>query len=176
MEVATYLQPHEPLTVKELSELFKMSRQAMSQHVSQLEKQHIGKNARGYKVIYWSGVLQLARKLGREDLLLSNTEKKVNTDITVAEEVATRLLPHLTKQLKEKDKQIDQLHALLERQTQLLDQQQQLTLQSNKRIEQLEAQLQIGSETSEEKKTSAEEQQTDPDSVQDKKWWHFLKK
>lgn len=148
----------------------------MSQRVLQLEKQHIGQNAHGYKVIYWSGVLQLAHKLGREDLLLSNTDKQENIDITVVEEVATKLLPHLTKQLKEKDKQIDQLHALLERQTQLLDQQQQLTLQSNKRIDQLEAQLQIGSATPEEKQPSAEEQQTDPESMPDKKWWHFLKK
>lgn len=148
----------------------------MSQHVSQLDKQNIGKNTRGYKVIYWSGVLQLARKLGREDLLLSNTNEQENANFSVAEEVATRLLPHLTEQLKEKNRQIDQLHALLERQTQLLDQQQQLTLQSNKRIEQLEAQLQIGFETSEEKKNPAEEEQTDPELNQDKKWWHFLKK
>lgn len=52
----------------------------------------------------------------------------------------------------------------------------QLCNRTNKRIEQLEAQLQIGSETSEEKKASAEEEQTDPDSIQDKKWWHSLKK
>ena len=52
----------------------------------------------------------------------------------------------------------------------------QLCNRTNKRIEQLEAQLQIGSEASEEKKNSAEEEQTDPEFNQDKKWWHFLKK
>ncbi|WP_438758985.1 DUF536 domain-containing protein [Enterococcus sp. AZ126] len=81
----------------------------------------------------------------------------------------------LKKELEEKNTQLANKDEQLVTMQKLLDQQQQLTLQLNKRIEQLEAQLQIGPEAPEEKQPSAEEQ-ADPDPVPDKKWWHFLRR
>jgi DNA-binding transcriptional regulator GbsR (MarR family) len=162
------LQPTEPLTVKEVSTLFRMSRQAMSKHISQLDKQYIAKNSSGYRVITVAGVLQLARKLGREELLVTDniTENTNKNNVFKVE-------GKLSEQLLIKDKQIEELHALLNRQTQLLDQQQQLTLQSNQRIEQLEKQLQIGLEKAEEETRESSVQET---SVPRKKWWSFFQK
>jgi len=57
------------LTVKELAELFGISRQAMRKHVDNLEPTYLAKNSQGYKTVLWSGVLHLADKLGRPDLL-----------------------------------------------------------------------------------------------------------
>lgn len=75
----------------------------------------------------------------------------------------------LREQLRVKNEEMNTMQRLL-------DQQQQLTLQSNKRIEQLEAQLQIEPPATEEKQPPAEEPKTDPDSITDKKWWHFLRR
>ncbi|HEG1253224.1 HTH domain-containing protein, partial [Enterococcus faecium] len=45
------MQPQETFTIKELSELFKMSRQAISKHIQKLDSSMIAKNERGYKVV-----------------------------------------------------------------------------------------------------------------------------
>ncbi|MBH1731537.1 HTH domain-containing protein, partial [Stenotrophomonas maltophilia] len=63
------MQPQETFTIKELSDLFKMSRQAISKHIQKLDSSMIAKNERGYKVVLRSGVLQLARNLGNQMLL-----------------------------------------------------------------------------------------------------------
>lgn len=97
----------------------------------------------------------------------------------------TQLLPsdYLLSELKKKDEylmakdsQIAEKDQQLATMQKLLDQQQQLTLQSNKRIEQLEQQLQLGSNFPEEEQPSAEEQKKAADSAPDKKWWHFLRR
>ncbi len=63
------MQPQETFTIKELSDLFKMSRQAISKHIQKLDSSMIAKNERGYKVVLRSGVLQLARNLDNQRLL-----------------------------------------------------------------------------------------------------------
>ncbi|MGJ0809443.1 HTH domain-containing protein, partial [Enterococcus lactis] len=63
------MQPKETFTIKELSELFEISRQAISKHVDKLDPSLLAKNERGYKVVLRSGVLQLASNLGNQRLL-----------------------------------------------------------------------------------------------------------
>ena len=113
------------LTVKELAELFGISRQAMRKHVDNLEPTYLAKNSQGYKTVLWSGVLHLADKLGRPELL----EAFEIPDTDSADSIETKLFA----QLQQKDAQIDQLQSLLAQQQKLLDQQQ-LTLQVNKQI------------------------------------------
>ena len=114
------------LTVKELAEFFGISRQAMRKHVDNLEPTFLAKNSLGYKTVLWSGVLHLADKLGRPELL----EAFEIPDTASSDSIETKLLA----QLQQKDVQIDQLQSLLAQQQKLLDQQQQLTLQANKQI------------------------------------------
>ncbi|MBX9120390.1 helix-turn-helix transcriptional regulator [Enterococcus faecium] len=114
------------LTVKELAELFGISRQAMRKHVDNLEPTYLAKNSQGYKTVLWLGVLHLADKLGRPELL----ESFEIPDTASSDSIETKLLA----QLQQKDAQIDQLQSLLAQQQKLLDQQQQLTLQANKQI------------------------------------------
>ena len=114
------------LTVKELAELFGISRQAMRKHADNLEPTYLAKNSQGYKTVLWSGVLHLADKLGRAELL----EAFGLPDAASSDSIETKLFA----QLQQKDAQIDQLQSLLAQQQKLLDQQQQLTLQANKQI------------------------------------------
>lgn len=124
--MTTDRQPKEMLTVKELAEFFGISRQAMRKHVDNLEPTFLAKNSLGYKTVLWSGVLHLADKLGRPELL----EAFEIPDTASSDSIETKLLA----QLQQKDVQIDQLQSLLAQQQKLLDQQQQLTLQANKQI------------------------------------------
>ena len=187
-----HLQPHETLTIRELSELFGMSRQAMRKHVDNLDKQHISKNPRGYKVVSYLGVLSLADNLGRNELSakLSQQEKIHEKDYKTNDyEVASKLSARLSQQLAVKDEQIEKLQ-------QLLDQQQQLTLQANKQIDKLQEQiLLLAPENKEDpEETSEDESQIidkfdnnkesstkkkEPyvfDSIKNrKKWWQFWK-
>lgn len=114
------------LTVKELAEIFGISRQAMRKHVDNLEPTYLAKNSQGYKTVLWSGVLHLADKLGRTELL----EAFEIPDTASSDSIEMKLFA----QLQQKDAQIDQLQSLLAQQQKLLDQQQQLTLQVNKQI------------------------------------------
>ena len=74
------MQPKETFTIKELSELFEISRQAISKHVDKLDPSLLAKNERGYKVVLRSGVLQLARNLGNQRLLDKLHEHEQNSD------------------------------------------------------------------------------------------------
>lgn len=114
------------LTVKELAEIFGISRQAMRKHVDNLEPTYLAKNSQGYKTVLWSGVLHLADKLGRTELL----EAFEIPDTASSDSIEMKLFA----QLQQKDAQIEQLQSLLAQQQKLLDQQQQLTLQANKQI------------------------------------------
>lgn len=193
--VTTDRQPREMLTIKELSELFGISRQAMRKHVDNLETTYLAKNNHGYKTVLWSGVLQLADKLGQSELFQETTQQQESPDIPSDLTLTTELLA----QLKQKDAQIEQLQALLAQQQKLIDQQQQLTLQANKQIERLEVQERLTAVL--EKQTDQESltKQTapkspekadeapyfyfDPESVKNdtsahakRKWWHFFRK
>ena len=123
--MTTDRQPKEMLTVKELAEFFAISRQAMRKHVDNLEPTYLAKNSQGYKTVLWSGVLHLADKLGRTELL----EAFENPDTASSDSIEMKLFA----QLQQKDAQIDQLQSLLAQQQKLFDQQQ-LTLQVNKQI------------------------------------------
>ena len=107
--MTTDKQPREMLTIKELSELFGISRQAMRKHVDNLETIYTAKNSHGYKTVLWSGVLQLADKLGHPELLQETTPHQERPDIPSDLSLTTELLT----QLKQKDIQIEQLQALL---------------------------------------------------------------
>ncbi|WP_316382013.1 HTH domain-containing protein, partial [Enterococcus faecium] len=77
------MQPQETFTIKELSDLFKMSRQAISKHIQKLDSSMIAKNERGYKVVLRSGVLQLASNLGNQRLLYRLHEYEQENDKNV---------------------------------------------------------------------------------------------
>lgn len=133
---ATVMQPQESFTIKELSELFGISRQAISKHVAKLDSSYIAKNSRGYKIILLNGARELASNLGNQELLdklsVSEDDKQESIDIESESIVALKLLD----QLQVKDEQI----ATLQR---LLDQQQQLTLNANHQIEQMQTQINL---------------------------------
>lgn len=193
--MTTSRQPREMLTIKELSELFGISRQAMRKHVDNLETTYLAKNSHGYKTVLWSGVLQLADKLGQPELFQETTQQQESPDIPSDLTLTTELLA----QLKQKDAQIEQLQALLAQQQKLIDQQQQLTLQANKQIERLEAQERLTAASEEPTDKESSTKQTapkppekadkapyfyfDPESIKSdtsthstKKWWHFFRK
>ncbi|WP_429960989.1 hypothetical protein [Enterococcus sp. AZ012] len=195
--MTTDRQPKEMLTIKELSELFGISRQAMRKHVDNLETTYLAKNSHGYKTVLWSGVLQLADKLGQPELFQETTQQQESPDIQSDLTLTTELLA----QLKQKDAQIEQLQALLAQQQKLIDQQQQLTLQANKQIERMEAQKRLTAfseeQTEQEPPTNQTAHKTPEEVVKEtgvfynsegvkkymddrarknKKWWHFFRK
>ena len=69
------MQPQETFTIKELSELFKISRQAISKHIQKLDSSMIAKNERGYKIVLRSGVLKLAHNLGNQRFSFARSPK-----------------------------------------------------------------------------------------------------
>lgn len=177
------MQPQETFTIKELSELFKISRQAISKHIQKLDSSMIAKNERGYKVVLRSGVLQLARNLGNQRLLDKLHEHEQNSDknayIPTKNVVANELIEQLREenkflreQLQEKDIQIKQMQKLL-------DQQQQLTLQANQQIDKLQKRLQLvyTEETSENESTtlSEETESIEKQTKKKQKWWKLWK-
>ncbi|HCK3924111.1 TPA: DUF536 domain-containing protein, partial [Enterococcus faecium] len=141
------MQPQETFTIKELSELFKMSRQAISKHIQKLDSSMIAKNERGYKVVLRSGVLQLARNLGNQMLLDRLHEYEQDNDKNVNIPSKNVVTNKLLDQLREENEFLREQLALREQNNshiqKLLDQQQQLTLQANKQIEKLQEQLQL---------------------------------
>lgn len=139
------MQPKETFTIRELSELFEISRQAISKHVDKLDPSLLAKNERGYKVVLRSGVLQLASNLGNQRLLdrLHEYEKDNDKNIYISSKnvVVNELLDKLHEEnefLREQLSLKEQNNSNMQK---LLDQQQQLHLQANQRIEHLEKQL-----------------------------------
>lgn len=175
------MQPQETFTIKELSDLFKMSRQAISKHIQKLDSSMIAKNERGYKVVLRSGVLQLARNLDNQRLLDKLHEHEQNNDknayIPNKNVVANKLLD----QLREENEFLREQLALKEQNNsqKLLDQQQQLTLQANQQIEKLQEQLQLTytEESSENSSTTLSEatETMDEQTKNWKKWWQLWK-
>ena len=177
------MQPQENFTIKELSDLFKMSRQAISKHIQKLDSSMIAKNERGYKVVLRSGVLQLARNLDNQRLLDKLHKHEQNNDknayIPNKNVVANKLLD----QLREENEFLREQLALKEQNNshiqKLLDQQQQLTLQANQQIEKLQEQLQLTytEESSENSSTTLSEatETMDEQTKNWKKWWQLWK-
>lgn len=177
----------EMLTVREIAELFGMSRQGMRKHVDNLEATYLAKNSHGHTTVLWSGVEQLADKLGQPELLRETTSPHEKTNKSSDLTLTTELLA----QLKKKDEQIEQLQVLLTNQQKLLDQQQQLTLQTNEQIAFLTQQERLSEvlkeltddyskndKTSQTASQSLSEQsgfEKPPKQLKQKKWWHFLK-
>lgn len=93
------------------------------------------------------------------------TIKETKSENTITSEVsennlsdtAIKIIENYQKQIEQKDKQLSELHKLL-------DQQQQLTLQSNQHNEHLRLQLE-----------AYEEEQADVDDPNQNKWWQFWK-
>ena len=96
------MQPKETFTIKELSELFEISRQAISKHVDKLDPSLLAKMRRGYKVVLRSGVLQLASNLGNQRLLdrLHEYEKDNDKNIYISSKnvVVNELLDKLREE------------------------------------------------------------------------------
>ncbi|EGP4895063.1 helix-turn-helix transcriptional regulator [Enterococcus faecium] len=172
------MQPKETFTIKELAELFEISRQAMSKHVNKLDPSFLAKNERGYKIVLSSGVLQIARNLGNQRLLKklqeyeSYSDKNIN--FTSNKEVATELL----NQLREENSFLREQLSLKEKNSQqlqkLLDQQQQLTLQANQQIDKLQEQLQLTyTEKTSENESTSDTAEDDKTPIREKKWWQF---
>ncbi|HFD1660739.1 TPA: DUF536 domain-containing protein [Enterococcus faecium] len=178
------MQPKETFTIRELSELFEISRQAISKHVDKLDPSLLAKNERGYKVVLRSGVLQLARNLDNQRLLDKLHKHEQNNDknayIPNKNVVANKLLD----QLREENEFLREQLALKEQNNsnmqKLLDQQQQLTLQANQQIEKLQEQLQLAytEETLEDESTpilSEETESIEKHTKKKQKWWQLWK-
>ena len=172
--MTTDRQPKEMLTVKELAEFFGISRQAMRKHVDNLEPTFLAKNSLGYKTVLWSGVLHLADKLGRPELL----EAFEIPDTASSDSIETKLLAQFQQQ-------------------KLLDQQQQLTLQANKQILLLTSQERFSDDLNKESNNNTKKIKTPqsgyespsehkgnftpenevvrPKQERQKKWWHFFR-
>ncbi|GGD05349.1 DUF536 domain-containing protein [Enterococcus wangshanyuanii] len=147
-------------TIKELADELGISKSYVDKIIRTL-KLNTKLNKVGNKYV----ISKKQENLIKSKLSTDKTTTKSHTNSTTNSHTE---VDFLREQLRVKNEEMNTMQRLL-------DQQQQLTLQSNKRIEQLEAQLQIGSETPEEKQSSAEEQPV-PDPVPDKKWWHFLRR
>ncbi len=131
------MQPQETFTIKELSDLFKMSRQAISKHIQKLDSSMIAKNERGYKVVLRSGVLQLASNLGNQRLLDRLHEYEKDNDKNIYISSKNVVVNELLDKLREENEFLREQLSLKEQNNsnmqKLLDQQQQLTLQANHR-------------------------------------------
>lgn len=177
------MQPQETFTIKELSDLFKMSRQAISKHIQKLDSSMIAKNERGYKVVLRSGVLQLARNLGNQRLLDKLHEHEQNSDKNAYIPTKNVVANELLDQLREENKFLREQIALKEQNNshiqKLLDQQQQLTLQANQQIDKLQKRLQLvyTEETSENESTtlSEETESIEKQTKKKQKWWKLWK-
>lgn len=178
------MQPKETFTIRELSELFEISRQAISKHVDKLDPSLLAKNERGYKVVLRSGVLQLARNLGNQRLLDKLHEHEQNSDKNAYIPTKNVVANELLDQLREENKFLREQIALKEQNNshiqKLLDQQQQLTLQANQQIEKLQEQLQLAytEETPEDESTtilSEETESIEKHTKKKQKWWQLWK-
>ncbi len=178
------MQPQETFTIKELSDLFKMSRQAISKHIQKLDSSMIAKNERGYKVVLRSGVLQLARNLGNQMLLDRLHEYEQDNDKNVNIPSKNVVTNKLLDQLREENEFLREQLSLKEQNNsnmqKLLDQQQQLTLQANQQIEKLQEQLQLvyTEETPEDESTtilSEETESIEKHTKKKQKWWQLWK-
>lgn len=129
-------------TVKELSEQYKMSKQAISYHIKKLPKEYKNfdtKNGVKTLIVNEKGqeILRemLSNKVSKE---VENFGGKEFVEVKHQLELAELEIKHLKEQLKDKSEQINSLHQRLEESHKLLDQQQQLCAISQRKIEELE--------------------------------------
>lgn len=143
-------------TVKELSEQYGMSKQAISYHIKKLPKEYkIFDTKNGVKTLIVNEKGQeilremLSNKVSKE---VENFGSKELVEIKHQLELAELEIKHLQEQIKDKSEQINSLHQRLEEAHKLLDQQQQLCAISQKKIEELEEIKHLKKEEPKEKK------------------------
>lgn len=160
-------------TIKELAEEIGVTKQAIWQKIKKESSTSLRQftSTKGNTVYVSVDGQNLIKSMFKSKSSTNRQQENVNVDVNKSSTKSHTEVDFLREQLIAKNEEMKNMQRLL-------DQQQQLTLQSNKRIEKLEAQLQLGSNVSEEDPPSAEEQSpvTDPDPVPDKKWWHFLRR
>lgn len=147
----------EYFTIKELSSVFGISRQALSKHLHKLENEYISKNSKGYTVISKVGATCLAEKIGKKELLDGWLELQDSSNSNEKEALNDKnsiVVNGLLEQLSIKDEQISKLQSLL-------DQQQQLQLNIQQQLE--------------EKNRLLELKNTEIEKFQLKKWYQFWK-
>ena len=129
-------------TIKELSEQYGMSKQAISYHIKKLPKEYknfdtkngvktLIVNEKGQEIL----MEMLSNKVSKE---VENFGGKEFVEVKHQLELAELEIKHLKEQLKDKSEQINSLHQRLEESHKLLDQQQQLCAISQRKIEELE--------------------------------------
>jgi len=147
-------------TIKEFSEELGLSKQRIQQVIDKLPTN------------------KTPNKVGNKYILSAKNQRYIKEYLGL--ELQNETTNDLSNsQLIEKDKQIENLHDLLQQQQKLLDQQQQLTLQANSQIQQLQEQLALTHEQSEVEEEESKEQiqeEVPKAENEDKKWWNFLKR
>lgn len=129
-------------TIKELSEQYGMTKQAISYHIKKLPKEYknfdtkngvktLIVNEKGQEIL----MEMLSNKVSKE---VENFDSKELVDVKHQLELADLEIKHLKAQLKDKSEQINSLHQRLKEAHKLLDQQQQLCAVSQRKIEELE--------------------------------------
>ena len=154
-------------TIRELADELGISKTAIHKKISEtIKREHFSKNGNrflideeGQKIIKSMFIdLKDEKEKTKVSVLVSDTQNKDNQKVSEVSELVSVLKDRILvsdEQNKSKDQQIERLQKLL-------DQQQILTLQANKKIEQLETELEkedkneTSKETSDKTKTANE--------------------
>lgn len=154
-------------TIKELAEELGVTKQAIRKHIDKLPPTLIPTKIKGVYTLN-ADIQDFIRK--RMNVVTTKVSSNHSNEIdTAVGDLKDSIIENL-----QQDK--DDLKSQVEILQKLLDQQQQLTLQSNKRIDQLEAQLQLETKKNDEEVISpGAETLADPPPTPEKKWWHFFR-
>jgi len=153
-------------TIKELADELHVSKHIVKYQVDKIDSKFIlKKNNKMY-------VSLDGQKKVRNSIDIPKNYSIYNEELFGENEEKSDIKGFYNEEIRQKNKQIEELHKLLNTQQTLLDQQQQLTLQSNKQIEQLQKQLLI---TTTEEKEVEESQQSSHEIIDDKKEKMILK-
>jgi len=148
-------------TIRELADELGVSKTAIHKKISEtIKRQHFSKNGNRFLIdeegqnIIKSMFIDLKNENQKTEVsvLVSDIKNKGNQKVSEVSELVSVLKDRILvsdEQNKSKDKQIERLQKLL-------DQQQILTLQANKKIEQLETELEKEDKTERSKETSDE--------------------
>lgn len=140
-------------TIKELADELNVSKQAIRKHLDKLPPT-LSVTKKNGKILMNIDVINFVK--GRTNRVSGNDTSNRNEKVTDNIKLLNDYVFELKEQIKQKDKQIEQAHKLIENQ-------QILTLQANKKIEQLEYQ-------SKEKEESVSQTET----LEKKSWFSKL--
>jgi len=173
-------------TIKELADELSVSKHIVKYQVDKLSSDLVLKrNNRLY--ISVDGQNEVKNLL---NISSKNSKKSEEISEEFEENIDTKafLNKELFEEIIQKNKQIEELHGLLNSQQKLLDQQQQLTLQSNKQIESLQQQLLLSNQSDEKEEETSDTIETPEDQSEtleetvheeikseSQKWWQFWK-